>query len=249
MRSHFPAPSLAAALAFQHRPYSNPWFSSLSLARRCCSRVILPHRVARSSLLSSVILHFPFWSFSWYLASFLFIILFARFSSPFVLSCSRHSFPSLSLWSSPPPPTPGRRLSRPGDMRRTSVSLPTNKRAHDPHEKPARYGVHPHQLSILERTTAWMAQAKQTRWIKAVAVLSAVFFLFYYFSPQGVDLYRGGMFYPLRYPMVHARLFLPANQQQFRPPPALARPPLTPRTEPTGAPVRARATSPSSSMF
>ncbi|KAL1887737.1 Guanosine-diphosphatase [Sporothrix stenoceras] len=76
-------------------------------------------------------------------------------------------------------------------MRRTSVSLPTNKRAHDPHEKPARYGVHPHQLSILERTTAWMAQAKQTRWIKAVAVLSAVFFLFYYFSPQGVDLYRG----------------------------------------------------------
>ncbi|CAK7245238.1 MAG: Guanosine-diphosphatase [Sporothrix thermara] len=37
-----------------------------------------------------------------------------------------------------------------------------------------------------------MAQAKQTRWIKAAAVLSAVFFLFYYFSPQGVDLYRGG---------------------------------------------------------
>ncbi|EFX05558.1 nucleoside diphosphatase gda1 [Grosmannia clavigera kw1407] len=76
-------------------------------------------------------------------------------------------------------------------MRRTSVSLPTDKIAFDPHEKPARYGSHAPKSTKLERFTAWMSQAKQTRWIKAAAVLSAVFFLFYYFSPQGVDLYRG----------------------------------------------------------
>ncbi|OAA60460.1 nucleoside diphosphatase gda1 [Niveomyces insectorum RCEF 264] len=76
-------------------------------------------------------------------------------------------------------------------MRRTSVSLPTNKRAHDPHEKPARYGAHPRSFSLSERATAWMSQAKQTRWIKAAAVLLVFVALFYYFSPQGVELYRG----------------------------------------------------------
>ncbi len=77
-------------------------------------------------------------------------------------------------------------------MRRTSVSLPTNKIARDPHEKPARYGTHPRQHGILDRVTGWMSQAKQTRWIKATAVLLTIFFLFYYFSPSGVDLYHGG---------------------------------------------------------
>lgn len=81
-------------------------------------------------------------------------------------------------------------------MRRTSVSLPTNKIAYDPHEKPARYGSQSPKPTNLERYTVWMSQAKQTRWIKAAAVLSAVFFLFYYFSPQGVDLYHGGALSP-----------------------------------------------------
>jgi len=78
-------------------------------------------------------------------------------------------------------------------MRRTSVSLPTNSKiAHDPHEKPARYGVHHRQAGVLGTIGAWMSQAKQTRWIKYTAALLTVFFLFYYFSPSGVDLYNGG---------------------------------------------------------
>ncbi len=77
-------------------------------------------------------------------------------------------------------------------MRRTSVSLPTNKIAHDPHEKPARYGAQHRQGGIWGKVTAWMAAAKQTRWIKTAAILVAIFFLVYYFSPSGVDLYHEG---------------------------------------------------------
>ena len=76
-------------------------------------------------------------------------------------------------------------------MRRTSVSLPTKHVAHDPHEKPARY--HPDgQAGILEKLKAGMAsQAQKTRWFKTGAIVLLVFFLFYYFSPSGVDLYHG----------------------------------------------------------
>lgn len=76
-------------------------------------------------------------------------------------------------------------------MRRTSVSLPTKHVAHDPHEKPARY--HPDgQAGILEKLKAGMAsQAQKTRWFKTGAIVFLVFFLFYYFSPSGVDLYHG----------------------------------------------------------
>jgi len=77
-------------------------------------------------------------------------------------------------------------------MRRTSVSLPTNKIASDPHEKPARYGSHHRQVGVLGRITGWMAQAKQARWLKTIAICMTFVFLFYYFSPTGVDLYNGG---------------------------------------------------------
>ncbi len=79
-------------------------------------------------------------------------------------------------------------------MRRTSVSLPTEHIAQDPHEKPARYEVEPRGTGILERLKAGaMSQAQKTRWIKTSAIILAVFLLFYHFSPSGVDLYHGSM--------------------------------------------------------
>jgi guanosine-diphosphatase len=80
-------------------------------------------------------------------------------------------------------------------MRRTSVSLPTNKHAvaHDPFEKPARYGeAHPENI-VARLRILWMSQSQKARWIKASAILAAVLFLFYYFSPSGVELYREGI--------------------------------------------------------
>lgn len=76
-------------------------------------------------------------------------------------------------------------------MRRTSVSLPTNKIAHDPHEKPARYGTHYRRRGLLGKAADLMQQAKQTRWLKAAALLLACFTLFYYLSPSGVEIVRG----------------------------------------------------------
>ncbi|TPX17278.1 uncharacterized protein E0L32_012245 [Thyridium curvatum] len=75
-------------------------------------------------------------------------------------------------------------------MRRTSVSLPTNKIAHDPHEKRDRYQANHQGAGILEKASAIMSQAKQARWLKTTAILLTVVFLFYYFSPSGVDLYH-----------------------------------------------------------
>jgi hypothetical protein len=113
-----------------------------------------------------------------------------------ILPVSRYTPPFLVFFNSEcvaaadfPPPNFDLPLS---SMRRTSVSLPTNKIAHDPHEKPARYGAHPRRAGLLGKLSAWMSAAKQTRWVKAAAVLLTVFFVFYYFSPSGVDLYRGG---------------------------------------------------------
>jgi guanosine-diphosphatase len=37
-----------------------------------------------------------------------------------------------------------------------------------------------------------MTQAQKTRWLKTGAIIFVVFFLFYYFSPSGVELYNGG---------------------------------------------------------
>ena len=79
-------------------------------------------------------------------------------------------------------------------MRRTSVSLPTTKHAiaHDPYEKPGRYGGQ-HPTDILARIRlAYMSQSQKARWIKASAILAAVVFLFYYLSPSGVELYHEG---------------------------------------------------------
>ncbi|KAK3937654.1 guanosine-diphosphatase [Diplogelasinospora grovesii] len=81
-------------------------------------------------------------------------------------------------------------------MRRTSVSLPTKHVAHDPHEKRDRYhGIHNRgETPLLARMQqAWMSQSQRTRYIKTGAIIFAVIFLFYFFSPSGVDLYNGGV--------------------------------------------------------
>jgi guanosine-diphosphatase len=78
-------------------------------------------------------------------------------------------------------------------MRRTSVSLPTKHIAHDPHEKPDRYDRDHRQPSFFAKMqTAWTSQSQRARYLKTAAIIFAVFTLFYYFSPSGVDLYNGG---------------------------------------------------------
>jgi guanosine-diphosphatase len=82
-------------------------------------------------------------------------------------------------------------------MRRQSVSLPTKNVAHDPHEKPARYGAKGagnSAASTLEKIqTAWMTQSQRSRYLKTGGILLFVIFLFYYLSPSGTDVYSGGM--------------------------------------------------------
>ena len=80
-------------------------------------------------------------------------------------------------------------------MRRTSVSLPTKQvRHHDPHEKPARYDSGHREPGIVEKLQAKnMNQAQKTRWLKTTAIVVFLVFLFYYFSPKGVEVYKGGV--------------------------------------------------------
>ncbi|KAH8891353.1 nucleoside phosphatase GDA1/CD39 [Thozetella sp. PMI_491] len=77
-------------------------------------------------------------------------------------------------------------------MRRTSVSLPTKHIAHDPHEKPDRYG-HGHRAPgfFAKMQAAWMSQSQRMRYLKTCAIILTILFLFYYFSPSGVDIYTG----------------------------------------------------------
>ncbi len=79
-------------------------------------------------------------------------------------------------------------------MRRTSVSLPTKHIARDPHEKPDRYGRSYHRGPGFFATmqAAWMSQSQRMRYLKTGAIILSVLFLFYYFSPSGVDIYNGG---------------------------------------------------------
>ncbi|KAF3760297.1 hypothetical protein M406DRAFT_52967 [Cryphonectria parasitica EP155] len=78
-------------------------------------------------------------------------------------------------------------------MRRTSVSLPIKQVAHDPHEKPDRYGHERRQAGILEKLkNDMMSQAQKTRWFKTGAILFIFVFAIYYLAPTGVDVYRGG---------------------------------------------------------
>lgn len=78
-------------------------------------------------------------------------------------------------------------------MRRTSVSLPTKQIAYDPHEKPDRYdGVNREPNIIMKMHSAWASQSQRARYFKAGAIIFAVFCLFYYFSPSGVEIYHGG---------------------------------------------------------
>ncbi|KAI1414530.1 guanosine-diphosphatase [Hypoxylon sp. FL1857] len=77
-------------------------------------------------------------------------------------------------------------------MRRTSVSLPTKQVRHDPHEKPARYDSGHREPGIVEKLqAATMNQAQKTRWLKTTAIVVFLVFLFYYFSPKGVEVYKG----------------------------------------------------------
>lgn len=77
-------------------------------------------------------------------------------------------------------------------MRRTSVSLPTKQIAHDPHEKPDRYGRERRQAGILEKLKdGMMSQAQKTRWVKTGAVVFFFLCAIYYFAPSGVDVYSG----------------------------------------------------------
>lgn len=80
-------------------------------------------------------------------------------------------------------------------MRRTSVSLPTKHVAHDPHEKPARYGSNNHnENGILANLKAvWMSQAQKARWAKTAAIVLVLVGFFYWLSPKGVDIYNGGV--------------------------------------------------------
>ncbi|KAH7318349.1 nucleoside phosphatase family-domain-containing protein [Stachybotrys elegans] len=72
-------------------------------------------------------------------------------------------------------------------MRRTSVSLPTNKQpVHDPFEKPDRYySDHRGQPMLEKMKDSWMAQSQRMRWAKTGAVVFAVLCLFLWFSPSG----------------------------------------------------------------
>ncbi|CAN8095203.1 unnamed protein product [Discula destructiva] len=78
-------------------------------------------------------------------------------------------------------------------MRRTSVSLPTKQVAHDPYEKPDRYGRQRRQTGILEiLKDGMMSQAQKARWVKTTAVVFLVLCAMYYFAPAGVSVYQGG---------------------------------------------------------
>ncbi|KAL1878069.1 hypothetical protein VTK73DRAFT_8120 [Phialemonium thermophilum] len=78
-------------------------------------------------------------------------------------------------------------------MRYSSAASSKKKKvAHDPHEKPDRYQDDPKQPSLWAKMqSAWVSQSQRARWIKTGAIVFAIFLLFYYVSPSGVDLYNG----------------------------------------------------------
>lgn len=78
-------------------------------------------------------------------------------------------------------------------MRRTSVSLPRDSGAPDPHEKPGRYssktGSKGDNTGILANIqTAWMTQSQRSRYIKTGGILIFIIFLFYYLAPKGTHV-------------------------------------------------------------
>ena len=81
-------------------------------------------------------------------------------------------------------------------MRRTSVSLPTKHVAHDPYEKPDRYRRDQHNQEpasvFIRMQNAWMSQSQKARYLKTGAIVFAVLFLFYLFSPSGVEIPGAG---------------------------------------------------------
>lgn len=81
-------------------------------------------------------------------------------------------------------------------MRRTSVSLPTKQVAHDPYEKPDRYRRDQHNQEpasvFIRMQNAWMSQSQKARYLKTGAIVFAVLFLFYLFSPSGVEIPGAG---------------------------------------------------------
>lgn len=96
-------------------------------------------------------------------------------------------------------------------MRRTSVSLPTTKTAHDPHEKPARYsttGASNSAASTLEKIKdAWMTQSQRSRYLKTGGILLFIVFLFYYLGPTGTSTSSNGIFFWVAHILAVANVF------------------------------------------
>lgn len=70
--------------------------------------------------------------------------------------------------------------------------MPTKHVAHDPYEKPARYGHENRQQGILEKLkNEMLTQAQKTRWLKTGAIIFIFLVAVYYIAPSGVDVYRG----------------------------------------------------------
>lgn len=80
-------------------------------------------------------------------------------------------------------------------MRRTSVSLPTKQIAHDPFEKPDRYDdeddLRRHGLAVTMKD-ALLSQSQRARWIKTAAIIFSLLCVFYWLSPSGAEIYKGG---------------------------------------------------------
>lgn len=77
-------------------------------------------------------------------------------------------------------------------MRRTSVSLPTKQVAHDPFEKPDRYADDQRSSTFGKMKESWLAQSQRSRWIKMGTIAFVIISLIYFFSPSGVQVYKGG---------------------------------------------------------
>ncbi|KAL6849306.1 Guanosine-diphosphatase [Amphichorda felina] len=76
-------------------------------------------------------------------------------------------------------------------MRRTSVSLPTKQVAHDPFEKPDRYADDQRSSTFGKMKESWLAQSQRSRWIKMGTIAFVIISLIYFFSPSGVQVYKG----------------------------------------------------------
>lgn len=136
-------------------------------------------------------------------------------------------------------------------MRRTSVSLPTKHVAHDPHEKPDRYGQARRQTGILEKfKDDMMSQAQKTRWFKTGAIVFIFLVALYYLRPSGVEISPECESSFLPSPLGMSSFSARCHADQFLPqhPRPAARFPPTPPMAPTNAPSPTPRTSPLCNM-